>query len=117
MENILFVINEKFYNEEKINILYKDKIELFKSNTNFDTINIYDKIDIKPNDYSTVIFNWDSIYLYKKYFKKDRSVAENNFNKLLIIKNKFVILENMHPKTYKTIDTLCDILNTNKFNK
>lgn len=116
MEKILFVINDKFMKEDKLNTLYRDKIELLKSNDNFDTINIYDKIDISPRDYSTILFNWDSIYLYKKYFKNDRIMAENNFNKLLEIKNKFIILENMHPKTYKTLDDLCDVLNSNKFN-
>lgn len=116
MNKILYVVNENFINEEKIFILEKDKYEYAKQNDTFKIVNITSPLDFNPIDYDIVLFNWNSLYLFKFYFKQNRIIAEKNFNKLLVIKNKFFIFENMHNKTYKTMDDLCIILNKNRFN-
>ena len=114
MNKILFIINEKFIEQEKINTLYLDKIEWFNNNNSFIVKNIFDISDIKLNSFDVVLFNSDTVYLFKKYFKREKLKAETNFNKLLSIKNKFIILENTHVKTYRPIDDFCNILNENQ---
>lgn len=115
MEKILFIYNKDFFISEKINTLYLSKINKIKKINEFELLNIYDVDMININNYNSVIFNWDTTHLYKNYTPKQKNKIKKNFDKLLVVKNKFIILENTHPKTYKSVDNLCSLLNENRF--
>ncbi len=119
MINVLFVENDKL-NDNPMSTCYPIKCAKIKQidcqEIKVTYYNITDEINFPIEKFDIVLFGCRSIYLYKVYKSSQRQPLINNFNKLLVIKNKFMILQDMHPKTYGSIDELSNLLNTNNIN-
>jgi hypothetical protein len=81
-----------------------------------DFYDISSSIDFDTNKYKIVLFGCRAISVYKKYNAKEIKIIHDRFVKLMSIKHKFFIIQDMHVKTYKTIETLCEILSQYSIN-
>lgn len=126
---ILFVENlnpDSVINKDNaMSTLYPQKCNKIKNSPHFDFFEISQKqsqesIQEIINKYKYVLFGQRSIYIYKSYSlgcaKKERETVKENFEFLLNIKNKFFLIQDMHEKTYGSIDKLTQLLNQNLIN-
>lgn len=119
MLNILFVENDNL-NDNPMSTCYPKKCLKIKNIVSDDIkltyYNISTELNLDLTLYDIVLFGCRSIYLYKVYKISQRHPYIEKFNKLMEIKNKFMILQDMHPKTYGSIDELSKLLNDHNFN-
>lgn len=116
MQKVLFTDNLSLMNDNPMSTCYILKCNMIKNDERFYFYNIGGNETIDPTLYSTVIFGCRSIYLYKCYRHiMEKKIYDRNIE-LCKIKNKFFIIQDMHPKTYKNIINLCTFLNTNHIN-
>ena len=112
----LFVENLSLSNDNPMSTCYPLRCDAIIRNSGYDFYNIAEDKRIDTEKYKFVIFGCRSLYFYKCY-KRDtkRAIQKRNLN-LLAIKNKFFIIQDMHPKTYGNIDNMCSFLNSNNIN-
>lgn len=116
---ILFVENFNLNTDNPMSTLYPSRCQKIKENINFDTFDIgnsdqsYDKLE---QIYNTVLFGARSLYLYKHYKSQERNILKNKLDNLLKIKNKYFLIQDMHPKTYGSLQNLCEFLEMNRIN-
>lgn len=117
---ILFVENN-LTNDNPMSTCYTIKCEKIK-NINKDNVevkyyNISSNEQVQFENFDIVLFGQRSIYLYKTYKNKEKEKLKTKFEEISSkINNKFFLIQDMHPKTYGSIDTLCSVLNEFKFN-
>lgn len=116
MAGILFVENLNMDNDNPMSTCYHLKCMKIKSDHRFEFYDISEKYQIDPNNYHTVIFGCRSIYLYKVYRRKIKEDIKRKNCELCKIKNKYFIIQDMHSKTYGSIDVLCQFLENNNIN-
>ena len=124
MQKILFIENE-LLNDNPMSTCYVNKCNRIK-NINADENNLFfvsyydlgnDNIDINLSDYQIALFGCRSIYLYKVYKGKQKLILKNKFENIVNnIKKRFFIIQDMHQKTYGSIEELCNLLNMYEFN-
>lgn len=118
IKKILFIENE-LENDNPMSTCYKLKCNKIK-NIDTDIItyyNIGDNTDIDFKKYDIALFGCRSIYLYKVYKSKVKEELKKKFDLIVnSIKLKFFIIQDMHQKTYGSIEQLCNILNYHNFN-
>lgn len=119
MLNILFVENDNL-NDNPMSTCYPLKCSKIKQIT-FPNINLtyYDistPLNLDLSVYDIVLFGCRSIYLYKVYKASQRQPYIDKFNQLMQIKKRFMLIQDMHPKTYGSIDELSKLLNDHYFN-
>lgn len=117
---ILFIENE-ISNDNPMSTCYKIKCNKIKNMSDNDIevkfYNISSNEDIDFNSYNIVLFGIRSIYLYKIYKSKKSNILKIKFENIVNkIEKKFFIIQDMHQKTYGSIQNLCGILNNYKFN-
>lgn len=110
---ILFVENYNLEKDNPMSTLYPQRCKKIKENNLFDVYDISQNITFDVRTYSTILFGTRSIYLYKCYKSDEKKELTEKFNKLLNIKNKYFIIQDMHKKTYGNINNLCELLNKN----
>lgn len=109
----ILVVDNEFLDDKGTSTLYDSKFNEIKKH--YDYVNIMN-IDNHPiNDYDVLLLGARAIHLYKKN-KLMKNDIEKKFNKLMCIKNKYMLLQDMHQKTYTNINTFCNILNINYIN-
>lgn len=113
MKNILFVESELKGDNEN-STCYKLKCD--KICENMEYYNILNDFNLDTSKYDTVLFGCRSLYLYKKYKGEVKKKLKDNFEKLMDIKNKYFLIQDMHKKTYGSLEKLCDLLNSNNIN-
>lgn len=121
IKKILFIENE-LENDNPMSTCYKIKCNKIK-NIDKDEITITyynignNNIHIDPKDYDIALFGCRSIYLYKVYKSKVKEELKKKFELIVnCVKTKFFIIQDMHQKTYGSIEQLCTILNQYNFN-
>lgn len=117
---ILFVENE-ISNDNPMSTCYQIKCNKIKNifGNNYDVkyYNISSDEKIEFNNYDIVLFGSRSLYLYKIYKSKQRENLKIIFETIVSnIDKKFFIIQDMHQKTYGSIEQLSEILNNHKFN-
>lgn len=121
MKKILFVEND-IINDNPMSTCYKIKCQkiknFFNNNCVIDFYNIgTDDNIIDYNNYNVVLFGCRSLYLYKVYKGELKIHLQKKFEKIInIIKVKYFLIQDMHQKTYNSIEHLCKILNNNHIN-
>lgn len=116
MDKILFVENYSLNRDNPMSTCYTLKCNKIINNDKFQSYDISSKDTIDKNLYNTVIFGCRSIYLYKCYKSVlKRDIMAKNIE-LCKIPNKYFIIQDMHPKTYGNIQTLCNFLNEHNIN-
>ena len=121
VKKILFIENE-LDNDNPMSTCYKIKCNQIKNiNTEEFEVSYYNigqnNIEINFKDFDVALFGCRSIYLYKVYKNEKKEKLKNKFEIIVnSIKKKFFIIQDMHQKTYGSIEKLCDILNNNNFN-
>ena len=115
MSSILFVENLKI-NDNPMSTCYVRKCLTIKNDKRFDFYDPNENKNLNLAQYSTVIFGCRAIYLYKLYKGKVRQDILNKNINLCQIKNKYFIIQDMHPKTYRNIDVLCKFINEHNIN-
>lgn len=114
MKKVLFIENE-IMNDNKMSTCYNIKCQKIKNLYKF--YNIGSGEIINYDDYDVALFGCRSIYIYKVYKGTIKIRLKENFEKIVDnIKEKYFIIQDMHQKTYGSIEKLCEILNKNKFN-
>ena len=124
MENtkkILFVENE-ISNDNPMSTCYQIKCNKIRNLVGDDiTIKYYnigsnDELELDFNQYNSVLFGCRALYLYKKYKGIEKEILKSRFNNIVDkIANKFFIIQDMHQKTYGSIEMLSQLLNQYKF--
>lgn len=121
IKKILFIENE-LENDNPMSTCYKIKCNKIK-NIIGDGIDITyynignNNIHIDPSKYDIALFGCRSIYLYKVYKSKVKEELKKKFELIVnCVKNKFFIIQDMHQKTYGSIEQLCNLLNQYNFN-
>ena len=112
----LFVENLLLSHDNPMSTCYPLRCDAIIKNTEYDFYNIGEDKQIDTNKYEVVIFGCRSLYLYKYYKRDTKKVMQKRNLSLLSIKNKFFIIQDMHPKTYGNIDNMCSFLNSNNIN-
>lgn len=123
MENakkILFVENE-LSNDNPMSTCYQIKCDKIKKICGNDIIiqyyNISSSEQIDYKKFDSVLFGCRSLYLYKKYKGTEKENLKKKFNDIIAtINEKFFIIQDMHQKTYGSIESLSQLLNQYKFN-
>jgi hypothetical protein len=127
-KKILFVENISIDNDNTMSTLYPMKCELIKNNINFKVYNLGDELNkgIELNrikeyleNCNIILFGCRSIHLYKTY-KSPVKQTLYDINKIIlensIDKKKFILLQDIHQKTYNDLHVLGEYLNTNNIN-
>ena len=121
IKKILFVENE-LENDNPLSSCYNIKCNKIKR-INMDNVKItyynigQNNTEINFKDYSVVLFGCRSIYLYKVYKSKIKEELKKKFELIVnSVEKKFFIIQDMHQKTYGSIEQLCNILNNYNFN-
>lgn len=121
IKKILFIENE-LENDNPMSTCYKIKCNKIK-NIDRDEITITyynignNNIHIDPKGYDIALFGCRSIYLYKVYKSKVKEELKKKFELIVnCVKAKFFIIQDMHQKTYGSIEQLCSLLNQYNFN-
>jgi len=120
MKKVLFIENE-LSNDNPMSTCYQLKCNMIKNISN-DSIyvkyyNIGSDEIINFNDYDIALFGCRSIYIYKVYKNKDKDKLKIKFDNIInSINKRFFIIQDMHIKTYGSIENLSDILNKYNFN-
>lgn len=121
IKKILFIENE-LENDNPMSTCYKIKCNKIK-NIDRDEITITyynignNNTHIDPKDYDIALFGCRSIYLYKVYKSKVKEELKKKFELIVnCVKTKFFIIQDMHQKTYGSIEQLCSLLNQYNFN-
>lgn len=112
---ILFVENYDLNSDNPMSTLYPLRCNKIKDNLEFDICNIGSE-NVVDTNYETVLFGARSLYLYKTYKSKEKIIIKSKLDKLLCIKNKFFLIQDMHQKTYGNLEELCKLLNDNNIN-
>lgn len=119
MLNILFVENDNL-NDNPMSTCYPLKCSKIKKITssiiNLTYYDISTPLNLDLSKYDIVLFGCRSIYLYKVYKTSQRQPYIDKFNSLMQINKRFMLLQDMHPKTYGSIDELSKLLNEHNFN-
>jgi len=123
MENIkkiLFVENE-ISNDNPMSTCYQIKCNEIKKISSDNIIiqyyNIGSDEQIDFEIFDSVLFGCRSIYLYKKYKGNEKENLKRKFNDIIgKIEKRFFIIQDMHQKTYGSIEILSQLLNQYKFN-
>ena len=121
IKKILFIENE-LENDNPMSTCYKIKCNKIKNIVRDEIIIKYynignNDIHIEPKNYDIALFGCRSIYLYKVYKNKVKEELKTKFELIVnSIKTKFFIIQDMHQKTYGSIEQLCNILNFYNFN-
>jgi hypothetical protein len=112
---ILFVESGLTDSDNPMSTLYNLKCNKIKEK--YDYFDISTELNIDISNYDVLILGCRTIYIYKYYKNhKKKNLLKENFDKLMGIKKKFMILQDMHSKTYGSLDDLTQILNDNKIN-
>ncbi len=118
--NILFVENE-ISNDNPMSTCYQIKCNKIKKilgdriNVKYHNIGSDEELDL--NQYDKVLFGCRSIYLYKIYKSKEKEKLKIKFENIVNkIQKKFFIIQDMHQKTYGSVEKLCEVLNSYNFN-
>jgi len=119
-KKILFVENE-ILNDNPMSTCYQIKCNKIKNITdekiNIKYYNIGSSEELDFSQYEIVLFGCRSIYLYKIYKGKTKENLKIKFENIVNkIDKKFFIIQDMHQKTYGSIEELCKILNNYNFN-
>ena len=115
MQSILFVESGLTDSDNPMSTLYNLKCNKIKEK--YDYFDISTELNFDLEKYDTLILGCRSIYIYKCYKNhKKKDLLKQNFEKLMKIKNKYIILQDIHTKTYGNLDDLSEILNKNKIN-
>lgn len=115
---VLFV--ENFDVDKKDNpmsTLYPQRCKKIMDNDSFYVYNLSDNLDgdmVCKYDY--LLLGTRSLHLYKCYRGSQKEDIKNKLEKLMCIKNKFFLMQDMHEKTYTSLSNLCDFLKTNNIN-
>lgn len=121
IKKILFIENE-LDNDNPMSTCYKIKCNKIK---NIDTeqfkVTYYNigqtNTEINFEDFEIALFGCRSVYLYKVYKNEQKEKLKNKFETIVnSIKTKFFIIQDMHQKTYGSIEKLCNLLNYHNFN-
>lgn len=116
--NVLFVENMNLDKDNNMSTCYNIRCNKMISHYNF--FDITSKFNQEILNNNIVIFGARSIPIYKFYMqatnKGIRKIIEENISKLFTIPNKYFIIQDMHEKTYGSIEKLCNFLNENKIN-
>lgn len=121
VKKILFVENE-LENDNPMSTCYKIKCDKIKNiDKNIVDVSYYDighdNNEINFKNYDIVLFGCRSIYLYKVYKSKVKEELKKKFELIVnSIEKKFFIIQDMHQKTYGSIEQLCNVLNNYNFN-
>lgn len=115
MTKILFVENNTLQ-DNPMSSCYQLKCNKIMEMSDVSYFNISHDIDFEPSDYDILLLGCRAVPFYKKYRKpKIVNKITSNMDKLLRIQNRFMILQDMHSKTYGSLDILGEFLRTNKF--
>lgn len=121
IKKILFIENE-LENDNPMSTCYKIKCNKIKNIDKDNIIITYCNIGnnntkIDYANYDIALFGCRSIYLYKIYKNKVKEELKTKFELIVnSIKTKFFIIQDMHQKTYGSIEQLCNVLNIYNFN-
>jgi len=118
MSKILFV--ENFGMEEcdnPMSTLYPQRCHKITENDIFDTYDISKNLDETIlKKYDKLLLGARSLHLYKCHKGEGKNIIKNKLDKLMAIKTKFFLIQDMHEKTYGSLETLCNYLRDNHIN-
>lgn len=123
-QKILFVENELLH-DNPMSTCYVNKCNRIKTISNeFITIDylnlnltLTNIIQMDLTEYYGVLFGCRSLYLYKVYKGKEKEDLKQKFLTIINqIEKRFFIIQDMHQKTYGSIEVLSNLLNSNNFN-
>ena len=87
-----------------------------KISQKYDYYDISTDLNIDLSKYDNLLLGCRALYIYKCYKSNNREKLKNNFEKLMCIPNKYFLIQDMHKKTYGSLENLCKLLNDNKIN-
>lgn len=117
MTKILFVENFDMDKDNPMSTLYPQRCNKIVKCDMFDTYNISN--DMSNNiaeKYDKLLLGARSLHLYKYYKGSDRDNIKGKLDKLMKIKTKFFLIQDMHEKTYGSLDNLCNYLKEHRIN-
>lgn len=114
---ILFAESLITDNDNPMSTLYNRKCSKIKEKYDFFDISSTSN-NINLDNYETLLLGCRSLYIYKFYRSntKYKQILKQNLEKLMVIKNKFILLQDIHNKTYGSLNDLANILNTYNIN-
>ena len=123
-KRILFVENISIKNDNDMSTLYPMKCDKIIDNINFNYLDIggsYKEEEIKEklDNSSVILFGSRSIHLYKRYNKAVRGeiYIRNRFILYHAMKkDKYILLQDIHQRTYNDLHELAEYLNENRIN-
>ena len=114
---VLFVENFNLNKDNPMSSCYPLKCKKIINSGYFDFYDISTEIDFDVSIYDKVLFGCRSLSYYKAYNTTDeKKDIHKKIKKLINIKEKYFIIQDMHPKTYGNIFELCLFLNMNRIN-
>lgn len=113
---ILFVENFSLQKDNPMSTCYPLKCQKIINSPLFNLYDISIPIPANLGSYSKVLFGCRSLYHYKVYKGVDKQDILNKNNQLLAIPDKYFLIQDMHEKTYGSLDSLCKFLNEHKIN-
>ncbi len=114
---VLFVENFNLNKDNPMSSCYPLKCNKIINSGYFDFYDISTDFNLDITMYDKVLFGCRSVSYYKAYnTTNEKKEIYQKIKKLLPIKYKYFIIQDMHPKTYGDIFELCLFLNMNKIN-
>ena len=123
-KKILFIENISIKGDNEMSTLYPMKCEKIISNINFNYLDIgksYKEGEIREilDNASILLFGCRSIHLYKRYSSLLREEIEGRNRFILdnsVKIDKYILLQDIHQRTYNDLHELAEYLNSNKIN-
>ncbi len=113
-KNTLFVECSLTDSDNPMSTLYPLKCKTISKK--YDYYDISTDLNIDLSKYDNLLLGCRALYIYKYYKSNIREKLKNNFEKLMNIPNKYFLIQDMHKKTYGSLENLCSLLNENKIN-
>lgn len=117
-DKVLFVENFSVNSTDNpMSTLYPQRCNRIINHELFDAYDISKNLDENIVDkYDKLLLGTRSVHLYKCYKGSERENIRIRLEKLMNIKNKFFLIQDMHEKTYTSLEKLCEFLKINCIN-
>jgi hypothetical protein len=114
--SILFVENLSLQKDNPMSTCYPLKCQKIVNSSLFKLYDLSSPLNINLSDFNKVLFGCRSLHHYKVYKGSQKQDILTKNNQLISIPNKYFLIQDMHEKTYGSLESLSKFLNDNHFN-